>query len=248
MIIHDRGGVYLSGEFQDRLKENGKVSYWTPPGTPQLNGVVEMRNRSVLDMVRSKMNFTELSCPSGIMRLSRWLVFLERGYIADTRRDELLLEESNEASQSNAGISSAPTIFTNNVPVLRRSARVPQPPERIYSATWVDFEETFSLVAMAKPIRIMLAITVWYDYKIWQMDVKTIFLNGFVEEEIYMDQPEEFTVIGEEQKNDFDPCVYKKVSESSIAFLVLYVDDILLIGNDVKMLGTLKHGYPLNSP
>ncbi|KAL0329336.1 UNVERIFIED_CONTAM: hypothetical protein Sradi_4920300 [Sesamum radiatum] len=54
---------------------------------------------------------------------------------------------------------------------------------------------------MAKPKRIMLAITAWYDYKIWQMDVKTVFLDGFVEEEIYMDQPEGFTVIGEEQKD-----------------------------------------------
>ncbi|KAL0284347.1 UNVERIFIED_CONTAM: Retrovirus-related Pol polyprotein from transposon TNT 1-94 [Sesamum angustifolium] len=40
--------------------------------------------------------------------------------------------------------------------------------------------------------------------------------------------------------NDFDPCVYKKVSGSSIVFLVLYVDDILLIGNDIKMLGDTK--------
>ncbi|KAL0290254.1 UNVERIFIED_CONTAM: Retrovirus-related Pol polyprotein from transposon RE1 [Sesamum calycinum] len=39
----------------------------------------------------------------------------------------------------------------------------------------VDFEETFSPVAMAKSIRIMLAIAAWYDYEIWQMDVK----NGF---------------------------------------------------------------------
>ncbi|KAL0458358.1 UNVERIFIED_CONTAM: Copia protein [Sesamum latifolium] len=41
-------------------------------------------------------------------------------------------------------------------------------------------------------------------------------------------------------KNDFDTCVYKKVSGSSIVFLVLYVDDILLIENDVKMLGDTK--------
>ncbi|KAL0445169.1 UNVERIFIED_CONTAM: Retrovirus-related Pol polyprotein from transposon RE2 [Sesamum latifolium] len=62
----------------------------------------------------------------------------------------------------------------------------------------VDFEETYSLVAMAKSIRIMLAIAAWYDYEIWQMDMKTAFLNGFVEEEIYMDQPEGFTSVGEE--------------------------------------------------
>ncbi|KAL0394865.1 UNVERIFIED_CONTAM: hypothetical protein Slati_4452700 [Sesamum latifolium] len=64
----------------------------------------------------------------------------------------------------------------------------------------VDFEETYSPVAMNKSIRILLAIAAWYDYEIWQMDVKTAFLNDFVEEEIYMDQPEGFTTIGEEQK------------------------------------------------
>ncbi|KAL0291860.1 UNVERIFIED_CONTAM: hypothetical protein Scaly_2616900 [Sesamum calycinum] len=41
-------------------------------------------------------------------------------------------------------------------------------------------------------------------------------------------------------KNDFDLCVYKKISRSSIAFLVLYMDDILLISNDVKILGDTK--------
>ena len=34
----------------------------------------------------------------------------------------------------------------------------------------------------------MLAITTFYDYEIWQMDVKTAFLNGFLEEELYMMQ------------------------------------------------------------
>ncbi|KAL0427810.1 UNVERIFIED_CONTAM: Secreted RxLR effector protein [Sesamum latifolium] len=72
------------------------------------------------------------------------------------------------------------------------------------------------------------------------MDVKTAFLNGFVEEEIFMDQPEGFTTVGEEQKNEHDPCVYKKISGSSVAYLLLYVDDILLIGNDVKVLGDIK--------
>ena len=38
----------------------------------------------------------------------------------------------------------------------------------------------------------MLAIDAFYDYEIWQMDVKTAFLNGFLEEELYMMQPEGF--------------------------------------------------------
>ena len=42
----------------------------------------------------------------------------------------------------------------------------------------VDYDETFSPVAMLKSVRIMLAIATFYDYEIWQMDVKTAFLNG----------------------------------------------------------------------
>ena len=45
---------------------------------------------------------------------------------------------------------------------------------------------------MLKSIQIMLAIAAYHDYEIWQMDVKTIFLNGFFEEELYMSQPEGF--------------------------------------------------------
>ena len=45
---------------------------------------------------------------------------------------------------------------------------------------------------MLKSVRIMLAIAAYYDYEIWQMDVKTAFLNGFLKEELYMMQPEGF--------------------------------------------------------
>ena len=38
----------------------------------------------------------------------------------------------------------------------------------------------------------MLAIAAFYDYQIWQMDVKTTFLNGYLNEELYMMQPEGF--------------------------------------------------------
>jgi hypothetical protein len=46
----------------------------------------------------------------------------------------------------------------------------------------IDYNETFSPVVMLKSVRIMLAIAAFYDYEIWQMDVKTAFLNGFLKE------------------------------------------------------------------
>ncbi|KAL6327213.1 hypothetical protein AAG906_015252 [Vitis piasezkii] len=54
--------------------------------------------------------------------------------------------------------------------------------------------------AMLKSIRILLSIAAYYDYEIWQMDVKTAFLNGHLEETIYMVQPEGFMVKDQEQK------------------------------------------------
>ncbi|GJV69042.1 retrotransposon protein, putative, ty1-copia subclass [Tanacetum coccineum] len=56
----------------------------------------------------------------------------------------------------------------------------------------VDYKETFSPVADNRAIRILVAITAFYDYKIWQLDVKTAFLNGHLFEEVYMVQPEGF--------------------------------------------------------
>jgi Reverse transcriptase (RNA-dependent DNA polymerase) len=41
-------------------------------------------------------------------------------------------------------------------------------------------------------------------------------------------------------RNPKEPCVYKKVSGSSVIFLILYVDDIFLIGNDILMLDSVK--------
>ncbi|KAJ9564428.1 hypothetical protein OSB04_000394 [Centaurea solstitialis] len=56
VIRSDRGGEYLSIEFFDHLRSCGIVSQLTPPRTPQLNGVAERRNRTLLDMVRSMMS------------------------------------------------------------------------------------------------------------------------------------------------------------------------------------------------
>ncbi|GJX16391.1 retrotransposon protein, putative, ty1-copia subclass [Tanacetum coccineum] len=54
----------------------------------------------------------------------------------------------------------------------------------------VDYEETFSPVTDIRAIRILISIAVFYDYEIWKMDVKTTFLNGYLDEDIYMVQPE----------------------------------------------------------
>ncbi|GKF05517.1 retrotransposon protein, putative, ty1-copia subclass, partial [Tanacetum coccineum] len=54
----------------------------------------------------------------------------------------------------------------------------------------IDYKETFSPVANIRAIRILIAIAAFYDYEIWQMDVKTAFLNGYLSKEVYTEEPE----------------------------------------------------------
>ena len=118
---------------------------------------------------------------------------------------------------------------------------------------------------MLKSICILLSIAACLDYEIWKMDVKTAFMNGYLEESIYMMQPEGFVAECKQQKvcklqasrswnlrfnetiktygfeqNVDEPCVYKYIKEKKVVFLVLYVADILLSGNDVKTLSNVK--------
>jgi hypothetical protein len=63
-----------------------------------------------------------------------------------------------------------------------------------------DFFDTYSPVARLTTIRVLLSLAASYSLIIHQMDVKTTFLNGELEEEIYMDQSDGFTANGQEGK------------------------------------------------
>ncbi|GKD37106.1 retrovirus-related pol polyprotein from transposon TNT 1-94 [Tanacetum coccineum] len=76
------------------------------------------------------------------------------------------------------------------------------------------------------------------------MDVKTSFLNGYLSEEVYMEQPEGFA----NPKYPKRVCKLKRFiyglkqasSRSNVTFLILYVDDILIMGNNIPMLQDVK--------
>ena len=64
----------------------------------------------------------------------------------------------------------------------------------------IDYEETFSPVARFKTFRLLLSLAALHDWEIEALDVKTAYLFGELDEEIYMDQPEGFIVKGQEKK------------------------------------------------
>ena len=64
----------------------------------------------------------------------------------------------------------------------------------------LDFFDTYSPVTRITSIRMLIAIAAIHDFEIHQMDVKIAFLNGDLDEEIYMEQLEGFVVKGQEKK------------------------------------------------
>ena len=64
----------------------------------------------------------------------------------------------------------------------------------------VDFEETFSPIVRVQSICAILSLVAFFDFELNQMDVKTAFLNGYLEEDVYMEQPKVFISKGDENK------------------------------------------------
>ncbi|KAM1198763.1 hypothetical protein FF2_010062 [Malus domestica] len=64
----------------------------------------------------------------------------------------------------------------------------------------IDFIETFAPVARLDTIRTLIALAAQKGWKLWQLDVKSAFLNGVLEEEVYVDQPDGFVIKGAEDK------------------------------------------------
>ena len=60
----------------------------------------------------------------------------------------------------------------------------------------IDYNETFSPVSYKDSFRIIMVLVAHYDLELHQMDVKTAFLNGDLEKNIYMAQPKSFVMEG----------------------------------------------------
>ena len=133
----------------------------------------------------------------------------------------------------------------------------------------IDYEDIFSHVVRFVSIRPILAIVAQMDLELYQMDVKIDFLNGELDEKIYMNQPLGFELKGQRRKvcklkrsiyglkqvlrqwnlkfhhamlkdsfmmTEEDHYMYIKRSNIGFIILSLYVDYILIVGNDKKLI------------
>ncbi|KAL0439274.1 UNVERIFIED_CONTAM: Retrovirus-related Pol polyprotein from transposon RE1 [Sesamum latifolium] len=131
----DRGGEYLSGEFIDYLKENGILSQWTSPGTPQLNrGYALETAAKLLNIAPSKMvPQTPYKIWHGKPASYKYLrVWGNSAYVKRLVGDKLDSRFSlcSEEPHRDSMTSFEPSVHTDGVPVLCRSTRESRAPER----------------------------------------------------------------------------------------------------------------------
>lgn len=62
----------------------------------------------------------------------------------------------------------------------------------------IYFHETFAPVSRFDIIRLLLAVAAHHSWQVFQLDVKSAFLNGYLEEKIYVEQPEVFREVGDQ--------------------------------------------------
>ncbi|GKC77542.1 retrotransposon protein, putative, ty1-copia subclass, partial [Tanacetum coccineum] len=105
----------------------------------------------------------------------------------------------------------------------------------------IDYNEVFSPVVRHTSIRVILALTTCKDYELKQLDVKTVFLHGNLEEVIYMRQLPGYEQGNKFKHSSYDSCVYSKsYAPGEYIYLLLYVDDMLIAYKSKAEIGSTK--------
>ncbi|GJU91790.1 retrovirus-related pol polyprotein from transposon TNT 1-94 [Tanacetum coccineum] len=213
-------------QFGKFCNTSGVTHNFSAPRTPQSNGVVKKKNRTLQEMSRTMLN--EQSLPQkfwcNAIDTSRYILnrILIRAIPGKTPY-ELLREPKNV----NEALTDESWIVTMQEELNQFIANdvwdlVPQPRNMtIIGTKWVfrnkldengvvsrnkvrlvaqgynqqegiDYDETYALFSRLKSIRILLAYAYALDFKLFQMDVKSSYLNGFINEEVYVAQPPGF--------------------------------------------------------
>ncbi|GJU74466.1 retrotransposon protein, putative, ty1-copia subclass [Tanacetum coccineum] len=254
----DRGGEYMSQEFLDHLKEHGIIAHRTPPYTPQNNGVSERRNRTLLDMVRSMMSQTTLP-------KSFWDYALETAArILNMVPTKKVDKTPYEIWHGQAPKLSYLKVWGCEALVKRDTLTKPDKldPRSFRCIFGFNANPNASIAAVvgeeqAGFTQSSRSFKAWCLQQIHSSRNTRVFHNsiqiqkrGKLKRSIYGTPlsssrqwnkrfDDEIKKFGFTQNPD-EPCVYLKASGSYVAILILYVDDILLMGNNISMLQDVK--------
>ncbi|GJT35539.1 retrotransposon protein, putative, ty1-copia subclass, partial [Tanacetum coccineum] len=267
LLRSNRGGEYMSKEFLDHLKDHGIIAHRTPPYTPQHNGYPKETigysfyyppENKVL--VARNVEFVENSRITQEASIS--LEDLEIIQKEDTHPSiDTSLNYEEDDQEIDKPQSEIILIRDLGEPANYKAALLDHKYDKWLNAMNLEMQsmkdnEVWDLVDLLPNGKTVGSKWLFkkktdidgdvHNYKahlvIWQIDI----LNGYLFEEVYMEKLEGFVnpkypnrKFGFTQNHD-EPCVYLKASGSNVNFLILYVDGILIMGNNIPMLKDVK--------
>ncbi|GJR89848.1 retrovirus-related pol polyprotein from transposon TNT 1-94 [Tanacetum coccineum] len=153
--------------------------------TPEQNGVVERRNRTLVVAARTMLSAAKVP-------LFFWAEAIATACFTQNRSLSSAVtatDAPNQRQQQNTTPSTSTTVAADNLPLSIQitSATTNQAP-----IEGIDFEESFAPVARLEVVRLFVAYAAHKSFPVYQMDVKTTFLNGPLKEEVYVNQLDGF--------------------------------------------------------
>ncbi|KAJ7957455.1 Retrovirus-related Pol polyprotein from transposon TNT 1-94 [Quillaja saponaria] len=214
----DRGGEFTSNEFNIFCETQGIRHPLTVPMTPQQNGVAERKNRTILNMARCLLKSKNMPKEFWAEAVSCAVYLSNRcptkGVENQTHQEAWSGKKPNVSHLRIFG-----SIAYAHVPDQERSKlndrsvkqrKMQKEKLKKYKARLVvkgyaqkqgiNYEEVFAPVARLETIRLLISFAAHKHWKIYQLDVKSAFLHGFLEEEVYVEQPESYVIERQEDK------------------------------------------------
>ncbi|XP_074373676.1 uncharacterized protein LOC141714027 [Apium graveolens] len=214
-IRSDPGGEFEK-DFVTFCKSRGITHEFSAPRTPQQNGVVECKNRTLQETARtllheSNLPYQGISTRSRLHNLCAFCAFVAefepknaQEAVANECWSVAMQEELNQFERcqvwelvsppSNAKVIGTRWVFKNKKDedgnIIRNKAHLVA--HGYNQQEGIDFDETYAPVARLEAIRILMAFAAHKGFKLYQMDVKSAFLNGHLKEEVYLKQPPGF--------------------------------------------------------
>ncbi|GJX84968.1 retrovirus-related pol polyprotein from transposon TNT 1-94 [Tanacetum coccineum] len=166
-------------QFGEFCNANGITHNFSAPRTPQSNGVVERKNRTLQEMSRTMLNEQSLPQKFWCNAVDTSTYILNRILIR-----AILGKTPYELLRGRKPTLDYFRVFGSKCFILNTKDYLTKFDPKSYEGVF--------LVARLESIRILLSYACALDFKLFQMDVKSAFLNGFINEEIYVAQPLEF--------------------------------------------------------
>jgi hypothetical protein len=160
-----------------------------------INEGVHTRRKLIKDTEQSHVAFLSMTKPTNFEEASQ-----EEDWIREMNEEMDQIEKNNSwelvPRPVNKNVIGSKWVFKNK---MNEKGQVVRNKERLVCKGYAqvegrDFDETFTPVARLEAIRMFLAYSCHKNFKVYQMDVKSAFLNGDLEEEVYMEQPEVFSL------------------------------------------------------